>query len=110
MPSLAHFRLGQGPTRAMRDLLECCRNERIPVALVLTPESTTFRAWYQPECLKTMRDLLDELRATYGVEVIDATHWLDDNDFMDGHHLDISGAEKFTARMEDEVRRLLDRQ
>jgi hypothetical protein len=110
MPSLSHFRLGQGPARAMRDLLECCRQERIPVALVLTPESTTFRSWYRPECLKTMRDMLDELQATYGVEVIDATHWLDDDDFMDGHHLDVRGADKFTFRMSEEVQRLLRRQ
>jgi hypothetical protein len=41
------------------------------------------------------------------VEVIDATHWLDDDDFMDGHHLDVRGMDKFTARMGQEVERLL---
>jgi hypothetical protein len=107
IPSLGHFHLGQGPTRAMHDLLERCRCEQIPVVLVLTPESSTFRSWYQPECLQTMRDLLDQLRASYGVEVIDATHWLDDDDFMDGHHLDVRGMDKFTARMGHEVERLL---
>jgi hypothetical protein len=110
IPSLSRFRLGEGPVRAMRDLLECCRREQIPVALLLTPESTTFRSWYRPECLKTMRDLLADLRADYGVEVIDGTLWLDDDDFMDGHHLDVQGADKFTTRMGDEVRRLLRRQ
>ncbi len=107
IPTLNHFRLSKGPTQAMRDLLACCRREQVPVVLVLTPESATFRSWYRPNCLAAMRDLLAELRATYGVEVIDARQWLDDDDFMDGHHLDTSGAEKFTTRMIAEVQRIL---
>jgi hypothetical protein len=105
--SLQRFRLGRGPTQAMRDLLECCRSEHIPVALVLSPESAEFRSWYRPECRAIMRDLLGELQATYGVEVIDATGWLDDDDFQDGHHLGVSGMPKFTDRLIAEVRRLL---
>jgi hypothetical protein len=107
IPSLTHFRLGEGPVRAVHDLLALCRDEGISVALVLTPESSEFRSWYRPECLEAMSRLLADLRVTYGVEVIDATHWLDDDDFMDGHHLDNSGAVKFTARMSAEVQRLL---
>jgi hypothetical protein len=107
IPSLNHFRLGDGPVRAIHDLLTACRDANIPVALVLMPESTEFRSWYRPECLEVMSHLLAQLRAAYGVEVIDATRWLDDGDFMDGHHLDNSGAAKFTARMGEEVQRLL---
>jgi hypothetical protein len=107
IPSLNHFRLGEGPVRALHDLLTLCRDAGIPVALVLTPESSEFHSWYRPECLECMSHLLAQLRAAYGVEVIDATRWLDDGDFMDGHHLDNSGAAKFTARMSEEVQRLL---
>jgi hypothetical protein len=107
VPSLKHFRLGQGPTQAMRDLLTCCQREDIPVVLVLTPESAEFRSWYSPKCQETMRDLLAELRDTYGVEVIDATKWLEDDDFMDGHHLQDCGARKFTARLIPEIQRRL---
>jgi hypothetical protein len=107
IPSLNHFRLGEGPVRAIHDLLTLCRDANIPVALVLTPESTEVHSWYRPECRQAMSHLLAQLRTAYGVEIIDATHWLDDGDFMDGHHLDNSGAAKFTARMSDEVQRLL---
>jgi hypothetical protein len=105
--TLGRFRLGREPARAMRDLLECCRREQIPVALVLTPESAAFHSWYSPSCRVMIHDLLKELRAAYGVEVIDATHWLKDTDFVDGHHLEDSGARIFTARLRDEVRRIL---
>ena len=107
--SLAHFRMGKGPARAMRDLLETCRRERIPVVLVLTPESTEFRSWYSPQCLAATLGLLEELRAAFGVEVVDARDWVPDEDFQDGHHLDERGARVFTTRLIAEVQRVLAR-
>lgn len=106
VPTLEHFHLGKGPAQAMRDLLACCQREQIPVVLVVMPESTRFRSWYPPHCLAEINGLLDELRASYGVEVVDATRWLADGDFVDGHHLDFLGAEKFTARLIGEVEQL----
>jgi hypothetical protein len=106
MPSLQRFRPGDGPVRAMRDLLDCCRREAIPVVLVLTPESTRFHSWYSPRCLESMRDLLGELRATYGVEIIDGGRWLKDDEFSDGHHPNESGARTFTTRLREELCRL----
>jgi hypothetical protein len=97
--SLNHFRLGAGPVRALRDLLQCCRREGIAVVLVLMPESSEFRSWYRPECLETMSRLLDELHSTTGVPVLDARKWLDDRDFTDGHHPEESGARIFTTRL-----------
>jgi hypothetical protein len=107
IPTLGRFRMGKEPARAMRDLLECCRREQIPVMLVLTPESAEFRSWYSPECRATTMGLLKNLRTAYGVEVIDATHWLNDDDFVDGHHLDVTGVEKYTTRLLAEVQRVL---
>ncbi len=62
IPALERFQPGAGPIRAMRDLLECCRREGIPVALVLTPESSRFRGWYSSRCQQATRELLGELR------------------------------------------------
>ena len=104
-PSLQRFRPGEGPIRALHDLLDCCRREQIPVVLVLTPESAEFRSWYSPECRAATRDLLEEWRSRYGVAVLDATRWLEDEDFVDGHHAAASGARKFTTRLLAELRR-----
>jgi hypothetical protein len=104
--SLRRFRLGAGPSRAMRDLLELCRREQVPVVLVLTPESTTFRRWYSPAGRDEPRRLLEELRAEYRVPVIDATEWLPDSAFTDGHHVMPGGAWAFTNRLCAELRRL----
>jgi len=104
--TLCRFQLGKGPCRAMRDVLALCRRERIPVVLVLTPEGSVFRGWYSPEAREGPRRLLENLRAAYGVPVIDATGWLPDEDFTDGHHVTGEGATAFTGRLLEELRRL----
>ena len=108
IPSLKRFRLSAKSAQATRDLLARCREEQIPVALVLAPESREFRGWYSPQARAAIKNYLAELQADYGVEIIDASAWVeDDDDFMDGHHLNDSGATKFTTRLLAEVQRLL---
>src|SRR5262245_35421927 len=94
--SLQQFRLGEGLSRALRDLLECCGQEGVPVAFVLLPEATDFRKWYSPQGLADAHCLLAELRDAHGVTVIDATDWVADEDFIDGHHVHRRGARVFT--------------
>jgi hypothetical protein len=106
-PTLQELRLGNGPSQAMRDLLECCRREGIPVALVVTPESTEFQSWYGREALAPAAEFLKELRATYDVPVLDARGWVRDEDFQDGHHVLAGGAQAFTHRLIEELRPLL---
>ncbi len=107
--SLGQFQMGKGPRHAMRDLLARCRREGIPVALVLLPESTTFRSWYSEEGRAGPRRLVARWREDFRVDVIDATAWIADREFIDGHHLEPAGVEQLTARLREEVRRLLAR-
>jgi hypothetical protein len=104
--ALRCFRLGKGECRAMRDVVALCRREHIPVVLVLTPEGRLFRGWYSPAARDGPRCLLKNLRAAYGVPVIDGTEWLPDADFEDGHHVNPEGATAFTGRLLAELRRL----
>jgi hypothetical protein len=107
--SLQRFRLGAGPRQALRDLLERCQSERLPVAVVVVPETPDFRGLYRPKAQEEIQQVLAELRADFGVEVIDASAWLGEEDFDDGHHLIKSGATKFTTRFITEVKALLTR-
>jgi hypothetical protein len=106
-PTLQRLQLGSGPTQALHDLLELCRREQVPLLLVVTPESSSFRSWYSPEALAGTRRLLQELQRDYGVGVIDARQWLADTDFDDGHHVLDSGGNAFTTRLLEELRPLL---
>jgi hypothetical protein len=108
-PSLRDYRVGAGPTRAMRDLLETAHRERIPVVLVLMPESVAFSSWFRPEGLADALRRFAELRTTFRVETIDARRWLPDDDFNDGHHVTEAGARAFTTRLIEELRPILAR-
>jgi hypothetical protein len=106
-PTLQRLELGKGPSKAMRDLLECCRREHIRVALVIAPESSACRRWYGPDALAPSDRFLKELRAEYSVPVIDARCWVHDWEFQDGHHVTAGGAVTFTNRLITELRPLL---
>ncbi|MHB1424477.1 MAG: hypothetical protein ACYC3I_15005 [Gemmataceae bacterium] len=108
-PGLNRFRLGKKPTEALHELLDLCRREQIPAALVVMPESSQFRNWYSDEGKTALRGLLDEVSQTYGVPVINAQCWVADEDFEDGHHTQLHGAEVFTAGLHAELAHLLER-
>ena len=105
--SLSRFQLGEGPCRAMHDLLKRCQQERIPTKLVLMPESTTFRSWYPERVRAETGSVLDEVSKAYGIGVIDATAWVADADFFDGHHVHKGGARVFTDRLLVELKPIL---
>ncbi|HJZ57761.1 MAG TPA: hypothetical protein VKE74_22570, partial [Gemmataceae bacterium] len=97
---LADFRVNPETIRPHRDLLAECRARGIRAALLLMPESPTFRGWYPPAARVRVRDYLDELSREFGVPVFDASAWIDDEAaFMDGHHLLRPGAERFSERL-----------
>jgi hypothetical protein len=86
------------PDRATRDLLALCRERNVPVALYRMPEATSFRDLYPPEATAAFAEYLDTLTREFGVPVFDATTWLPDVAFSDGHHQLKSAAKRFSAR------------
>lgn len=96
--SLQHFHIGADADRALRELLELCRQQRIGVHLFLMPEASEFRGWYPAEARRHLMDYLTQLRRDFDVPLIDARTWIDDSDFSDGHHLLQRGATAFTLR------------
>jgi hypothetical protein len=107
--SLRFFRLSPLACQAMRDMVDHCRREGITVVVVNMPESSIFRSWYPPEGHAAALRFLAELHDEHGAEVIDANEWVEDQDFIDGHHVRPEGARVFTTRLAAELRRLLGR-
>jgi hypothetical protein len=88
----------------MRDLLALCRREGIRVVgLVRMPESTEFRAWYAPHTERVVASYVDGLSREFGVPYIDASGWIPDAGFADGHHLLPGTAYMFTERFYREI-------
>jgi len=97
---LTGFRLGGQQCQALLDLLASCRKEGVSVALVLTPESPTFRSWYPLETWQGIQEWLTQVSQEYDAPLVNAREWIDDEeDFMDSHHLLASGRAKFTERL-----------
>jgi hypothetical protein len=106
--SLQNFRIAPGADRALRELLELCRDRHIGVVLFLMPEASEFRGWYSAPALRRLSDFLAALGRDYGIPLVDARRWIGDDDFSDGHHLLRLGAAIFTARFAAEVRACLE--
>jgi hypothetical protein len=89
----------------LRELLETCRRENIQAVLVLMPECSAMRAWYDSTARTEMKSFIDELAREHGAAVVDAHDWIDDGGFLDGVHLVHSGAERFTAALAEQTAR-----
>jgi hypothetical protein len=100
---LRDFHILEGPARAVRDLLELCRDRRIKTVLVMTPESSAYRTWYSSSGRRELDRWCADLGRQYQVPVIDAREWLQDADFFDGHHVVLRGANSFTKRLASDV-------
>jgi hypothetical protein len=98
-PILAKFHTAEIPDRALRQLLDRCRNERIGAAVVVLPEGDAFRSWYPSGALAEVDAYLDRLASDCRVPVIDARMWVPEPLFMDSHHLFPEGATRFTSQL-----------
>jgi hypothetical protein len=103
IPMLHNYHITSMSDRAVRDLAELCRREKIPLVYVLTPEGTEFRSWYPPQALRALDDYCAALRRETGVPIVDARTWVSDDDFTDTHHPLRRGGDVFTLRLGREV-------
>lgn len=92
-----------GADRALRDTLREAAAHGVRVVLLRTPEGPVFRSWYDPAGLARFDAYVAGVAAEFGVPVLDARFWLDEEDFSDSHHVLRRGAEKFTARFAREA-------
>jgi hypothetical protein len=87
-------------TGALRELLASCRESGVPTGLVLMPEGPAFRSWYAPpDSWPKFQDRMEQIGREEGAQLIVAREWIDEDDFLDSHHLLPRGAEKFSERL-----------
>jgi hypothetical protein len=101
------FRLGGPAVKGLKELLDLCRAEHVPVTLVMMPEGPAFRSWYPPSAWSQIEAHLNDLHQRYNVPVINARDWLPEEDFWDSHHLLPGAATRFSERLSREVLPLL---
>ncbi|HVK15058.1 MAG TPA: hypothetical protein VM597_40340, partial [Gemmataceae bacterium] len=94
----ARFRLDPVPWDLLLDTIAKAKARGTRVAVVFTPEGTEFRSLYAAEVRAGVAEMMNRLRTTAGVDVIDARDWVTDDGFYDHHHLLPAGAAQFAER------------
>lgn len=102
LPAFDNFKPGGAAVAAVRDTVRQCREHGITPVLLLSAESTEFRRFYGSA---DVSGWAARFARGCGARLIDAREWLPDSCFVDGHHLTGTGAEAFTARLAEELRR-----
>lgn len=92
------FRASAVQVEALRAILADARSASIPTALLVTPESRAFQAFYAPGQVADFDAFLAALADDEGVPLINARDWTPEDGFWDGHHLLAGGAAVFTDR------------
>ncbi len=92
------FAIGARSDRAVRELLRLCADHGIPCIGFRMPESPIFRSWYPRDARGKIDAYLAGLRRDFDFECFDCSEWLEEEDFLDGHHLLQPGAAKFSRR------------
>jgi hypothetical protein len=100
--ALTQPELAPGALEAVRDMVRLCRAEQIDVVLVIPPEGTVFRR-QAPAVADFQVKAVYDLARQLGTPLVDASDWVDDDGFIDGHHANVKGAEHYTRRFAEEV-------
>jgi hypothetical protein len=103
---LDDFQISPAADRALRDLLQTCKDHQIRLALLLVPEHSSLRACTPPQVQTQVEAYL---RDSCGEDVprIDTRDWADDDDFLDMTHVLPRAAGPYTERLSREVLRPL---
>jgi hypothetical protein len=101
--ALGEFRLAARSVRALEEIVETCRNKQVPAAMILMPEGTEFRSLYSRQARTQIDAILARLSRAWGMPVFNASEWVGDDGFWDGHHMLPKGADEFTDRFGREV-------
>ncbi|MCU0706442.1 MAG: hypothetical protein MUF18_21000 [Fimbriiglobus sp.] len=102
-PMYADFAVHPQHAAAYRTVLRECRERAVRALLVRMPESLRFRELQTAESERAGDAFLADVRAEFGVPVIDTRGWADADHLPDGFHLTQTGADAFTRRLLPEV-------
>src|SRR5262249_11267053 len=95
-------RVHEKADRAMREFLDTCKANDLPVLVYLMPEGDEFRTWYKEGTEEAIEKYLAVLKHDYNLEIVDARRWLEERCFFDSQHLLQPGAHRFSIRFSKE--------
>jgi len=101
--SFPNFAVTSEPDRALRALLNLCREQGIGVTMYIMPEGSEFRGWYPAGARQEVAEYLGRLQREYGFGLHDLTDSMPDESFADSHHLLPEVVAMFSTKFAREV-------
>jgi hypothetical protein len=83
---LRDYRVGGQTALALERVVRRCRADAIGVVLLMPPLASGHREEYLPPIESAFRARVEQLRAEYDCQVVDARGWLPDGLFRDASH------------------------
>ncbi len=80
--ALQNFKVAEKSNRAMREIMDTCKANDLPVLVYLMPEGAEFRSWYKPGTAEAIQAYLDTLKRDYQVDIVDARTWFEERVFL----------------------------
>lgn len=102
-PSYRQFEVSDRSNRALRQILDRCRQNGIATALLLMPEADELRDAEVTAAEEQIGRYLTALGREFDAPLIDASHWCASADFADGQHLLAEAAERLSVRLGEQV-------
>jgi hypothetical protein len=99
--TLANSSVAVSARRAYSLLIDHCRKDGIPVAVVWLPLAPLLTGWVNPELQHDCIEFTRELGRERGVPIFPPPDWLMDDDFAEGHHLLPQSAARYSRWLAD---------
>lgn len=93
---LSDFRPHQVYVRALRQHIELCQTQRVPVVLLVTPNSPAYRNHLSSTHQEKAHEFWQSLSKEYQIPIIDSGKWGTEDDFYDGFHVYDKAIEKYS--------------
>jgi hypothetical protein len=93
------YGFGESSLQALGDLVNRCRGEYISLLFVEPPVSPMFRGWFRPGVWESGDVRLRAFAGELGVRLVSPFDGLEEPDYIDGHHMLRTGAEKYSRRL-----------
>jgi hypothetical protein len=105
-PFMKEFHPQKVHLAALRQQLEMCRANSIPVLFVLAPSSQAYRKEYGAAHLADSRKFWKSLEQEFGCKFVDSSNWGKESDFFDGYHLFDDSADLYSQWLGQRIREL----
>ncbi|VTS08678.1 hypothetical protein [Tuwongella immobilis] len=100
---LANYRPGGPAAEALERIVSLCREQSIPLKLVMMPEGPIFRTFYPPQTEANLQAYFRHLQEDCGASLVYAREWCAEESFTDSHHLNREGAKRYSQQLGREV-------